>query len=214
MLLPTHNDYVYIILQVLTTSFFNCEGPNTQATLGLHKLKLDPGEADEFYHLEHIPIEKYEVHPRWDSARPLAYDFVVLKLKWASQLYADQIVGLDSPNDGFALNVGDQVVTMGFGQYKTELPYFPNALQEVTLHYVLNEQCSPGFGYELYTPEEIICTTGAPGGENGLCHVRLCLLLLHLVFDRFEPEISPSQYKGRLWWALNLQGFKETSWCC
>ena len=159
---------MHAIAQVLTRN--ECES-NIQATLGLHKIKLDQGEADEFYHLGHIPIEKYKVHPRWDSTRPLAYDFVVLKLKWASQLYADQIVGLDSSNDGFELSVGDQLVTMGFGYYQVVYPPEPNVLREVDVEYVLNDQCKTVFT-ESYDPDEIICTTAAPSGEYTLCTVR------------------------------------------
>mgnify|MGYP001117942485 CR=1 FL=1 len=129
----------------------------------MHKLKLDPGEADEFYQLEHIPIETQEHDPLYDDKRTLAHDFVVFKLKWASQLYADQIVGLDSPDDGFELSVGDELVVMGFG-----LDY--NVLQEATVQYALIEQCSLVYS-ESYSQDEIICTTRTAGDVNPICVV-------------------------------------------
>lgn len=174
--------------QVLS-SFTAC-GDSDLATLGLHKLKLDPGEADEFYHLEHIPIEKQEHDPLYEEERSFAHDFVVLKLKWATQLYADQVVVLDSPNDGFELSIGDQLVTMGFGDYAGA---DHNVLQEIGVQYVSNDQCTSPDG-EAYSPDEIICTTRAPGGDYPVCLVSLCLPPLCLVILLFNVNCVPCQF--------------------
>ena len=105
----------------------------------MHKIKLSSGEADEFYNLEHIPIAQDEIHPSYNG-NTNSYDFWAIKLKWASKLYADQVVALDSPTDGLELKSGDDLVTFGFGTL-TSGGTTPNIMQEVTIDYIPNASC-------------------------------------------------------------------------
>ena len=105
----------------------------------MHKVKLSALEADEFYNLEHIPIAQDEIHPSYNG-NTNSYDFWAIKLKWASKLYADQAVALDSPTDGLELKSGDDLVTFGFGTL-TSGGTTPNIMQEVTIDYIPNASC-------------------------------------------------------------------------
>lgn len=117
----------------------HCQGVASFVTLGMHKIKLSAGEADEFYSLEHIPIAQDAIHPSYNE-NTNSHDFWAIKLKWASKLYADQVVELDSPADGLELKSGDELVTFGFGTL-TSGGATPNILQEVTIDYIPNANC-------------------------------------------------------------------------
>jgi hypothetical protein len=114
----------------------------------MHKIKLSALEADEFYNLEHIPIERDEIHPKYNIGTVLSYDFWAIKLKWASKLYADQVVALDSPTDGLELKSGDDLVTFGFGTLTVDGTQ-PNIMQEVTIDYIPNTSCGSYASYEI-----------------------------------------------------------------
>lgn len=116
-------------------------------------------------------------HPLWNEDRRFANDFLILKLKWASQLYADQIVALDTPDDGFELSVGDQLVTMGLGQYSMDEPYYPNVLQETSLQYVSNDNCRTA-DIGSYSPDEIICARG----DGEICYVSVVFPSLRVLY--------------------------------
>jgi hypothetical protein len=114
--------------------------------LRIHKIMLDEGNAIKFLNIEHIPIITSICHPQFDNELPHhKFKFLIHKLEWVTQLYADQIVDLDIPMDGYDLKSGNHLVTMGFGRtcMKDEIEYsFSNVLQEVTLKYITNVECN------------------------------------------------------------------------
>lgn len=126
--------------------------------------------AEEFFQLEHIPIERSKIHPRYNPETK-EYDFWIIKLKWASQLYANEIVALDTPTDGFEPNSGDDLVTMGFGMLSTNQPG-PNVLHEVTLRYITNVDCTSVYGYTPGSITDSMLCAGTIDGK-GDCYVSL-----------------------------------------
>lgn len=126
--------------------------------------------AEEFSQLEHIPIERSKIHPKYNPDTD-EYDFWMIKLKWASQLYANEIVSLDTPTDGFESNSGDDLVTMGFGRLSSIRPY-PNVLHEVTLSYITNVDCTSVYGYAPGRITDSMLCAGTRDGE-GDCYVSL-----------------------------------------
>lgn len=104
----------------------------------MHKKLLD--KDDDFTMIEHIPIEISEIHPKYNPDT-FEYDFWLIKLQWPSQLYADQVVDLDSFTDDFDLTTNEELVTIGFGQAATGERSPPNVLQETTLKYISNSDC-------------------------------------------------------------------------
>ena len=141
----------------------------------MHKIKLSATEADEFYNLEHIPIALEAIHPNYDDIT-ITHDFRAVKLKWASKLYANQVVALDSPTDGVDLKSGDDLVTFGFGTL-TSGGTTPNIMQEVTLDYITNTDCVNNYGYESSDIDSSMICAGRAGKDS--CQVMfLCLRCL------------------------------------
>jgi len=139
----------------------------------MHKKVLGSVEgdnADEFFQLEHIPIERSEIHPRYNP-ETIEYDFLVIKLKWASKLYAHEIVALDTPFDGFEPNSGDDLTIMGFGRLSSNLPS-PNVMHEVTLKYVTTSDCTSVYKYPPGRITDSMLCAGTIDGE-GTCSVSL-----------------------------------------
>jgi hypothetical protein len=101
------------------------------------KLRLDDNEQTEFSKLEHIPIERSEIHPRYDLATE-AYDFWVIKLKWNADSARFPHVKLEVPHD--TISDEHNLITLGFGTTKDGFP--SNVLQEVTVKYVTNTMCA------------------------------------------------------------------------
>jgi hypothetical protein len=120
----------------------------------MHKIKLD-GD-DDFYLIEHIPIEDSKLHP-WYNYENSKYDFWVIKLRWATQLYKDEVIALHTNNStiDFVLNANSNVdlVTMGFGTLEED-GGTPNIMKKVALKYITNDACTHT-PYE-YTSEEIL----------------------------------------------------------
>jgi hypothetical protein len=104
----------------------------------MHKMFL--GRGDDFSAIEHIPIELSKVHPKYNPAT-FEYDFWLIKLQWPTQLYADQVIGLDSDTDDVDLMGNEDLVTMGFGMAATGESYSPNVLQETTLKHIPSSDC-------------------------------------------------------------------------
>lgn len=148
----------------------------------MHKKVLAEGEGDsagEFTQLEHIPIEVSEIHPQYNP-KTNEYDFWFIKLQWPSQLYADQVIGLDSPTDDFELTSNDELVTMGFGKAVNEnMP--PNILKEVKLKYISNADCiAPKTNYPSTVIFDSMLCLKSDGLENK-CRVifsTFCLCIL------------------------------------
>ena len=152
--------------QVLSAA--HCERAATQnfVTLGLHKLILDAGDGDfdtEFLNLEHIPIETSEVHPNYNPTTH-ENDFWMIKLKWASQLYANELVVLDTPTDGFEPTSGDNLIAMGFGDIQTGGPS-SNVLKENNLDYITNAECTsaPNSWLPGDITDSMLCAGTVPG---------------------------------------------------
>jgi hypothetical protein len=138
----------------------------------MHKIKLSATEADEFYNLEHIPIALEAIHPNYDDITT-THDFRAVKLKWASKLYANQVVALDSPTDGVDLKSGDDLVTFGFGTL-TSGGTSPNIMQEVTIDYITNADCVNSYGYSSSEIDSSMICAGRAGKDS--CQVMfLCL---------------------------------------
>ena len=131
----------------------HCAGVSDIVTLGMYKIKLDAGEAAEFYNIEHIPIAEAIVHPDYND-NTLNNDYLIIRLQWASTLYSGNVVSLDTPSDDLVLGntSGRELVVMGFGT----LAYgwiTPNIMQKVNLEYLSNADCvSPKNAYD---PSEI-----------------------------------------------------------
>ena len=83
----------------------------------------------------------------------------MIKLQWASKLYANDVVALDTPTDSLSLKSGDDLVTFGFGTL-TSGGASPNLLQEVTVDYIPNDVCIATYGY---TSKEVFDTTICAG---------------------------------------------------
>ena len=137
----------------------------------MHKIYLDADDGDtddEFLQLEHIPIERSEIHPQHDPIT-VNNDYWVIKLKWASQLYANDVVVLDTPDDDFVLKSGDELVTMGFGATE-DSKYGPNVLLETTVNYVTNSDCvQPNAGHSPGDVTDMMICAAAP--DKGSCEV-------------------------------------------
>lgn len=156
----------------------------------MHKIYLDADEGDtddEFLQLEHIPIERSEIHPQYvTTADYTNNDYWVIKLKWASQLYANDVVVLDTPEDDFVLKSGDELVIMGFGA--TEDSYGSNVLLETTVNYVTNSDCvQPNAGYSPDQITDMMICAAAPDKDtcqvssNNLVQISLSLWQLFLL---------------------------------
>lgn len=153
----------------------------------MHKIKLSAGEADEFYNLEHIPIAQDAIHPSYNG-NTNSNDFWAIKLQWASKLYADQVVALDSPTDGLELKSGDELVTFGFGTL-TSGGITPNILQEVTIDYIPNANCGS-------YPSSQIDASVSCASYCVFINPHVCLLILmwvNLTLEWFPP--TRSQYQ-------------------
>lgn len=138
----------------------------------MHKLLLN-GE-ENFDRIEHIPVERSEVHPDYDPETK-SYDFWMIKLKWASALYdINDVIDIDNPTDALDLSSGDELMTIGFGLTTNEdgaVP--PNTLQEATVKYITNTDCTKGSPYNYQTNEifkSMICARGDNGEDT--CEVR------------------------------------------
>ena len=142
----------------------------------MHKIKLSATEADEFYNLEHIPIALEAIHPNYDDITT-THDFRAVKLKWASKLYANQVVALDSPTDGVDLKSGDDLVTFGFGTL-TSGGTTPNIMQEVIIDYIINADCVNSYGYTSSEIDNSMICAGRAGKDS--CQVMFSFLFLKL----------------------------------
>ena len=143
----------------------------------MHKIVLDASagdSADEFYQLEHIPIERSKVHPKYN---PLTheYDFWLIKLKWPSQLYADQVIDLDTPMDDFELTKDDMLVSIGVDQLALQGDY-PIVLHEATSKYIPNGDCiAPKTKYPTSMITTSMLCTGYVG--KGVCRVIISIIM-------------------------------------
>jgi len=108
----------------------------------MHKIKLEEDEEEEFANVENIPIAAYVNHPDYND-ETLDYDFALIQLQRASDLYANEVVDLFTPQD--ELNVGDDLVVFGFGWLSSVNQTLPNVMQEVTMDYISNEECAKIF---------------------------------------------------------------------
>ena len=158
----------------VVVSAAHCQGVSNFVTLGMHKIKLSAGDADEFFNLEHIPIALEEIHPSYDP-NTMVNDYWMIKLQWASKLYANQIVALDTPTDGFELKSGDDLVTFGFGTL-TSQGATPNLLQEVTVDYIPNDVCVNNYGYASNEIFDTMICAGRAGKDS--CQV----IIFHFLF--------------------------------
>ena len=143
----------------------------------MHKIIL--GGDDNFTYVEHIPIKRSVIHEDYyhDSK---TYDFWVIQLEWASQLYGNQYINLDEVgnDDEYDPAAGHDLVTIGFGRKKDEnqqtddddddfVPYiYPNVLQETTVKYITNNDCTNGDPYS-YAQAAIYKSMLCAGGKDG-----------------------------------------------
>ena len=148
----------------------HCAGVSDIVTLGMYKIKLDAGEAAEFYNIEHIPIAEAIVHPDYND-NTLNNDYLIIRLQWASTLYSGNVVSLDTPSDDLVLGntSGRELVVMGFGT----LAYgwiSPNIMQKVNLEYLSNADCvSPKNAYDPSEITSSMLCAALPG--KGACNV-------------------------------------------
>jgi hypothetical protein len=131
----------------------------------MHEILLDASKVAEFGFVEHIPFETHEVHPQYNPDT-FEHDLWMIKLQWPSQMYANQVVVLDTPTDGVILTPGNDVQVMGFGTLSSG-GTTPNVLQTVTLQHISTAECTaPG----NYDPSAIthdkFCTSVAGGVDT------------------------------------------------
>ncbi|KAL3811857.1 hypothetical protein ACHAXA_009218 [Cyclostephanos tholiformis] len=129
--------------------------------MGMHTLALNESEVSEFNNVEFIPIAEYAIHPRYDDST-VDYDFAMIRLQSVPKLYGNEVVELDSPSDDLELALGSELVVFGFGTTQGDQWSAPKVMQEVTLDYMSNIECT-----ELY--EDLY-----PGGitSSMLCAAR------------------------------------------
>lgn len=114
-------------------------------SLGMHSKRVNAGV--DFLNIEHIPIERSEVHPQY-NIDTRENDIWMIKLQWPSQLYANLIVDLETPADNVSLTPDDDLQIMGFGNLQ-DGGETPNVLQEVTLDYISNAACDAIYPGEI-----------------------------------------------------------------
>jgi len=116
--------------------------------LGLHD--LSPDRAEEFLNTEQIPVKRSVIHPCNDPLS-LDYDVMILELEWSTQMYGDNVVDLDSPEDGVDLDDGTPLTAMGFGgllyTFAVEADISPTVMQEVTVDY--DPSCGEYSSFEI-----------------------------------------------------------------
>ena len=149
--------------------------------MGMHKLNLTASEVDEFQYIEHIPIAESVIHPEYHKSKE-KYDIWMIRLEWGSQLYADHVVDLDNPTDGFDLDDGNEhtLTVMGFGKNESGSDgIILNELQEVDVEYIPNDVCVSDYDYAAkdITFDMLCAGNGTSGGEDA-CNVSLWYLSL------------------------------------
>ena len=144
--------------------------------MGMHTLALNESEVSEFNNVELIPIAEYAIHPRYDDST-VDYDFAMIRLQSVPKLYGNEVVELDSPNDDLELASGSELVVFGFGTTQGDQWSAPKVMQEVTLDYMSNIECTEL--YEDLYPGGITSSMLCAGGEGvGACFVRTFSRLL------------------------------------
>ena len=85
---------------------------------------------------------------------PLNYDFLMIRLQWASSLYAGNTIALDTPTDDLVLanTSGTDLIVMGFGMLESASTTGPNVMQKVVVDYISNEACVSE-PYQYFPPE-------------------------------------------------------------
>jgi hypothetical protein len=112
--------------------------PGRKVKLGMHKFVLVANETKEFDQVEIVPITTYVIHPDYNNFT-IDNNFALIQLQWASKLYANEVVVLDSPSDDLELTLDDNLVVFGFGMLSSVNETFPNVMQKVTMDYISNE---------------------------------------------------------------------------
>lgn len=137
--------------------------------IGMHKIRLgtDVREADEFLVIESIPIAEKRIHPQYND-NTLENDYWMIRLEWASQLYAPVELDTPSVSDGLDLEDGNshELVVMGFGTL-TSGGSTPNVMQEVTVDYKPNDACG---SYPSGEITDVMLCAGRVGKDS--CQVR------------------------------------------
>lgn len=152
----------------------------------MHKHLLD--DEVDFHKIEHIPVAESVLHPSYDPETK-QYDFWVIKLKWATSLYAADVIDLDRPDDDtkdtVKLNAGDELVAMGFGTTSTEIR--AKILQKAIVKYITNTKCTDGDPYSYHTNEiygSMLCARGDNGADTCEASTRV---KAHLCITPFKP---------------------------
>jgi len=101
-------------------------------TLGFHVTDVDKDSQDEFTNIEQIPVKNVVVHPCYDEFSD-DNDFMIIELEYATTMYLDNIVELDTPDDdGVDLVDGLSLTVMGNGNlFSADFFVPPDVLQEV-----------------------------------------------------------------------------------
>ena len=152
-------------------------------TLGMYKMKLGPGEAAEFYNIEHIPIAETIMHPNYNDDTT-NNDYWMIRLQWASTLYSGNAIALDSLTDDLLLGStsGRALVVMGFGRLASG-GSTPNTMQKVVVNYVSNEECvSPNTEYDPSDITSAMLCAAFPGKDS--CQVSCCPHLMLIKSNR------------------------------
>jgi hypothetical protein len=150
----------------------------------MHKLRLDDNVAadlTEFEHIVHIPIERSEIHPRYNS-NTSAYDFWMIKLKWNADSSFPP-VHLQEPAD-LPIPAGRELTTMGFGTTEDGFP--SNVLREVTVKYVTNPVCADMYvSLQRWIFDSMLC---AAATDKDSCLV--CIVTIHYFCSLFISFVA------------------------
>lgn len=134
----------------------------------MHKHLLD--DEVDFQRIEHIPVAESVLHPSYDPEMK-QYDFWVIKLKWATSQYANDVIDLDRPDDDthdtVKLKADDELVAVGFGRTNTEIR--AKILQKANVKYITNTKCTDGDPFSYHTNEiygSMLCARGDTGADT------------------------------------------------
>lgn len=173
-----------------------------------------------FGFIEHIPFETHEVHPQYN---PVTHenDLWMIKLQWPSQLYANQVVQLETPDDNIVLTSGVNLRAMGFGRLAFDGEN-ANVLQEVTLDYFSNADCTNplvgGIPPDWIFPG-MFCAGSTSG--RGTCRVSIYIpgtcndVVIQMLSDTvLVSHIILFLFEGRLRGAYHPYCVRKAGWHC
>jgi hypothetical protein len=139
----------------------------------MHKIRLNANKAAKYNSIKHIPIAEWVKHPQFipqgAGVPPLNYDFLMIRLQWASSLYASNTIALDASADDLVLanTSGTNLIVMGFSRLKSAATTGPNVMQKVVVDYISNAACVSE-PYQYFPPKitPVMLCAGRTGKDS------------------------------------------------